>query len=98
MDHTCASYSHARSLVMLLALSLANSPAYVLDRVIILLSAKKGDICIPNLLEHNKEVNISAQSLFELFHLLFDKRRMTLSTPQRTRAVFHTRKCQFNHY
>lgn len=83
---------------MLFAFSLTNNSAYILVRVIILPSAKKGGICIPNLLEHNKEANISAQSLFELLNLLLDKRRMTLSTPQRTKAVFHTMKCKYNHY
>lgn len=71
MDDTHASYSQARTLATLFAFSLANNSAYILVRVIILPSAKKGDICILNLLEHNKEANISAQSLFELFNLLF---------------------------
>lgn len=98
MDHTCAHYAQARTLATLFAFSLTNNSAYILVRVIILPSAKKGDICIPNLLEHNKEANISAQSLFELLNLLLDKRRMTLSTPQRTNAVFYTTKCKLNHY
>lgn len=51
MGHTCASYSQARILAILFAFSLPNNPAYILDGVIILLSAKKGDICIPNLPE-----------------------------------------------
>lgn len=94
MDHNCTGYSQARTLATLFAFSLANNSAYILVRVIILPSAKKGDICTPNLLEHNKEANISAQSSFELFNLLFDKRRMTLRTPQRTKAIFHTMKCK----
>lgn len=94
MHHACAGYSQVRTLAILFALSLANNSACILVGVIILPFAKKGNICIPNLLEHNKEANISAQSLFELFNLLFDKRRMTLSTPQRTKAIFHPMKCK----
>lgn len=73
MDHTFASYSQARTLSILFSFSIANNSAYVLVRVITLPSAKKGVICIPNLLEHNKEANISAQNLFELFNLLLTK-------------------------
>lgn len=87
MNHTCASYSHARTLAILFAFSLANNSADILVSYYTA-TAKKGNICISNLLEPNKEVNISSQSLFELFNLLFDKRKMTLRTPQRTKAVF----------